>query len=153
MLLIISKRCRYLLIETNKSGTVLVAEDEPGVRDVAVQMLKFTGFNVIDAQSALDQFNQNPDIDLVFSDVIMPGGASGIEMAKEMLAQKPNTLILPATGYSAKAESLVKKASQSDNIGVVGKPYDINKIPTLILAMISNAAAEQKLQTGLTIAA
>ena len=79
-------------METNKSGTVLVVEDEPGVRDVAVQMLKFTGFNVIeaiDAQSGLDQFNENPNIDLVFSDVIMPGGTSGIEMAKEMLAQKP----------------------------------------------------------------
>jgi DNA-binding NtrC family response regulator len=132
-------------METNKSGTVLVVEDEPGVRDVAVQMLKFTGFHVIeaiDAQSGLEQFNQNPDIDLVFSDVIMPGGTSGIEMAKEMLAQKPNTLILLATGYSAKAEALVSKAAQSDNIGVVAKPYDINKIPTLISAMISNAAAE-----------
>ncbi|PCI72960.1 MAG: hypothetical protein COB20_16520 [SAR86 cluster bacterium] len=132
-------------METKKSGTVLVVEDESGVRDVAVQMLKFTGFNVIeaiDAQSGLEQFNQNPDIDLVFSDVIMPGGTSGIEMAKEMLAQKPNTLILLATGYSAKAEALEHKASQSDNIGVVAKPYDINKIPILISAMISNAAAE-----------
>ena len=134
-------------MDTNKSGsgTVLVVEDEPGVRDVAVQMLKFTGFNVIeaiDAQSGLEQFHQNPDIDLVFSDVIMPGGASGIEMAKEMLAQKPQTLILLATGYSAKAEALVNTASQTDHIGVVSKPYDINKIPTLISAMISNAAEE-----------
>jgi len=132
-------------METNKSGTVLVVEDELGVRDIAVQMLKFTGFNVIeaiDAQSGLEQFKQNPEIDLVFSDVIMPGGMSGIEMAKEMLAQKPHTPILLATGYSAKAEALVNKAAQSDNIGVVAKPYDINKIPTLISAMISNAAAE-----------
>lgn len=132
-------------METNRSGTILVVEDEPGVRDVAVQMLQFTGFNVIeaiDAQSGLEQFNQNPDIDLVFSDVIMPGGTSGIEMAKEMLALNPQTLILLATGYSAKAEALVNKSSQSNNIGVVAKPYDINKIPTLISAMISNAAAE-----------
>ena len=132
-------------MEANKSGTVLVVEDEPEVRDVAVQMLKFTGFNVIeaiDAQSGLEQFNENPDIDLVFSDVIMPGGTSGIEMAKEMLAQKPQTLILLATGYSDKAEALVNKSSQSENIGVVTKPYDINKIPTLISAMISNAAVK-----------
>lgn len=132
-------------MESNNSGTVLVVEDEPGVRDVAVQMLRFTGFNVIeaiDAQSGLEQFNENPDIDLVFSDVIMPGGTSGIEMAKEMLAQKPQTLILLATGYADKAEALVNKSSQSENIGVVSKPYDINKIPALISAMISNAAAE-----------
>jgi len=132
-------------METNKSGTVLVVEDEPEVRDVAVQMLQFTGFNVIeafDAKSGLEQFKRNSDIDLVFSDVIMPGGTSGIEMAKEILAQKPNTPILLATGYSAKAEALVNTAAQSDNIGVVAKPYDINKIPTLISAMISNAAAD-----------
>jgi DNA-binding NtrC family response regulator len=132
-------------METNKSDTVLVVEDEPAVRDVAVQMLKLTGFNVIeaiDAQSGLEQFNQNPDIDLVFSDVIMPGGSSGIEIAKEMLAQKPSTLILLATGYSDKAKALVNKSSQSENIGVVTKPYDINKIPALISTMISNAAAE-----------
>ena len=79
-------------METNKSGTVLVVEDEPDVRDVAVQMLKLTGFTVIeaiDAQSGLEQFNKNPDIDLVFSDVIMPGGTSGIEMAKDIQRKNP----------------------------------------------------------------
>lgn len=132
-------------MDSNKSGTVLVVEDEPDVRDVAVQMLKFTGFNVIeaiDAQSGLDQFNQNPDIDLVFTDVIMPGGMSGIEMAKEILVHRPQALILLATGYAAKADALINSASKSDNIGVVEKPYDINKIPTLITAMIDNAALE-----------
>ncbi len=132
-------------MNTDVTGTILVVEDEPGVRDVAVQMLKFTGFDVVeayDAKSGLEQFTNNPDIDLVFSDVILPGGISGIEMAKEILALKPHTLILLATGYSAKAEALVSTASKSDNIGVVAKPYDINKIPTLISAMISNAAAD-----------
>jgi len=132
-------------MEKNKPGTILVVEDDPDVLDLAVQMLKFTGFTVIeafDAASGLQQFKQNPDIDLVFSDVIMPGGTSGIEMTKEMLAQKPHTLILLATGYSAKADALVNTASKADNIGVIAKPYDINKIPVLISAMISNAAAE-----------
>ena len=59
-------------------------------------------------------------------------------MAKEMLAQKNHTPILLATGYSAKAGSLVNKAPQSDNIGVVAK----NKIPKLISALISNAATK-----------
>ena len=79
------------------SGTILVVEDEPGVRDVAMQMLKFSGFRVleaIDAKSGLAMFNQHPEIDLVFTDVIMPGGISGIEMAKEILKIKPQALIL-----------------------------------------------------------
>ena len=69
---------------------------------------------------------------------LITGGTSGIEMAKEMLAQKPQTLILLATGYSAKAGALVNKAPHSDNIGVVAK----NKTPKLISAMISTATAK-----------
>lgn len=59
-----------------------------------------------------------------------------------MLAQKPNTLILLATSYSAEAEALVNKAARADNLGVTAKPYDIHEIPALISAMISGAAAE-----------
>jgi CheY-like chemotaxis protein len=130
-------------MENNNSGTILVVEDEPGVRDIAVQMLKFTGFDVIeavDAASGLQRFKENPQIDLVFTDVIMPGGTSGIEMSKEMLVQNPHTLILLATGYSDKAEALRDKAAHSANIAVVAKPYDINIIPDLISSMISNAS-------------
>jgi CheY-like chemotaxis protein len=132
-------------MDTNRSGTVLVVEDNPEVRDVAVEMLRFTGFKVIeayDAKSGLEQFNSHPEIDLIFSDVIMPGGSSGIEMAKEILALKPRTLILLATGYSAKADALLNSASKSENIAVVSKPYDINKIPELITAMIRKAARD-----------
>ncbi|MBT6482448.1 MAG: response regulator [Gammaproteobacteria bacterium] len=132
-------------MENNKSGTILVVEDEPGVRDVTVQMLEFAGFDVIeavDAASGLQRFKENPQIDLVFTDVIMPGGTSGIEMSKEILVQNPHTLILLATGYLDKAEALIDKAAHSSNIAVVAKPYDINIIPDLISSMISSASAE-----------
>jgi len=95
-------------------------------------MLKFSGFKVVeavDAASGIEQFNQNPDIDLVFTDVIMAGDSSGIEMAKETLAQNTNTPILLVIGYSAKANALVNTAARSDNIGVLSKPYDTNEIP------------------------
>lgn len=68
----------------NNAGTVLVVEDDPDVRDVAVQILEMEGFDVlkaVDAQSGLEKFRQNPNVDLVFTDIIMPGGISGIEMA------------------------------------------------------------------------
>ncbi len=126
----------------NNTGTVLVVEDDADVRDVAVQMLEMEGFVVLeaeDAQSGLEKFKQNPNVDLVFTDVIMPGGISGIEMAKSILALKRQTLILIATGYTAKAEALINSASQSENIAVVAKPYNINKLPKLISAMIRNA--------------
>ncbi|MDB3898275.1 response regulator [Gammaproteobacteria bacterium] len=132
-------------MENNKSGTILVVEDEPGVRDVTVQMLEFAGFDVIeavDAASGLQRFKENPQIDLVFTDVIMPGGTSGIEMSKEILVQNPHILILLATGYLDKAEALIDKAAHSSNIAGVSKPYDINIIPDLISSMISSASAE-----------
>lgn len=126
----------------NNAGTILVVEDNPDMRDISVQMFELGGFDVLeaaDARSGLDLFQQNQNIDLVFTDVIMPGGISGIEMAKEMLALDPNTLILIATGYTAKAEALVNSAANSENIAVVTKPYDIKMVPKLAATMIRKA--------------
>jgi len=126
--------------DAENSGTILVVEDEAGVRDVAVQMLQFLGYTVleaIDAVSGLEMYRQHPEIDLVFTDVIMPGGISGIEMAKDILTLNPDALILMATGYAAKADALIEHAHQSENIAAVAKPYDIDQIPELIASMIA----------------
>ena len=123
-------------------GTILVVEDDPGVRDVAVQMLNMAGFTVIEAEDAgsgLAKFKRYPEIDLVFTDVILPGGVSGIEMTKDILKHKPHTLILLATGYEAKAAALQDLAARVDTIRAIKKPYDVNKIPGLINSMIATA--------------
>jgi len=113
---------------SNREYTILVVEDNDGVRELAVTMLTTSGYRVleaIDAASGLAMFRQHPEIDLIFTDVIMPGGISGIEMAKQILAEQADALILLATGYQEKAKALQERAAQSENIAAVSKPYDV----------------------------
>jgi len=123
--------------DVHYSGTVLLVEDDSGVRDVATQLLLEAGFSVIaanDGNSGLERFNNNPNIDLVFSDIMMPGGMNGIDMAKRILQEKPTTPILLATGYTQ--QSLKDKIDESDHITCISKPYDTEKLPGLINSMM-----------------
>jgi len=123
-------------------ATILVVEDHPGVRDIAVEMLKISGYRVLEAEDAASgfaKFMAHPEIDLVFTDVIMPGGTSGIEMAKDILHERPEALILLATGYQEKGVALKAHAAKSENVAAISKPYDVNEIPKLIATMLANA--------------
>ena len=133
--------------DANRQTTILVVEDNVGVRELAVEMLKMSGYQVIeaeDAKSGLAEFMAHPEIDLVFTDIIMPGGISGIEMAKDILNERPNALILLATGYQEKGNALKAHAAKSENVAAVSKPYDVNEIPKLIESMLARAATEPK---------
>lgn len=119
-------------------GTVLVVEDDMGVRDVATQMLLDAGYRVITASNGhagLEQFYKNSAIDLVFSDIVMPGGMSGVEMAEKIHASKPETPILLATGYTEKI--LTDRIPKSSNINCISKPYDTDKLPRFINSMMN----------------
>ncbi|MEX2469422.1 MAG: ATP-binding protein, partial [Pseudohongiellaceae bacterium] len=118
-------------------GTVLVVEDDPGVREVAVATLIEAGFEVIaatDGQDGLDKFASNPQIRLVFSDVIMPGGINGIEMAESLLKQKPTLPVILATGYTDRA--LKDRIMEFSNVIFLSKPYDTEELPGIIQSMM-----------------
>ncbi len=123
-------------------GTILVVEDDDNVRSVAAHMLVDAGFEVVtakDGPSGLQQFNNNPEIDLVFSDIIMPGGMTGIEMAKHILKKKPNAPILLATGYTE--QSLKDSIPKTENVICVPKPYDTNELPRVASSLIDKVAS------------
>ena len=118
-------------------GKILVVEDDENVRDVASHMLRAAGFDVITAHngsSGLREYKTNPDIDLVFSDVIMPGGMTGVELAIKILEISPGLPILLATGYAEK--ELKDQISDHKNVVLVAKPYDTNELPDLINSLI-----------------
>lgn len=131
--------------DNNKNGhTVLVVEDDADVLDLAINMFEFAGYSVLTAGSAaegLECFKQHPEIDLVFSDLILPGGVTGIEMAKNILAEKPNTLFLMATGYSDKGKALASKTQQMANMDCISKPYDIDEVTAKVESMIASRPA------------
>jgi CheY-like chemotaxis protein len=86
------------------SETILVVEDEPVLRDMAHVILEDCGYSVIEARSgvqALEVWNSHSgSIDLVLTDVVMPEGMSGVELAKRLLPVKPALKIIFASGYS-----------------------------------------------------
>lgn len=128
-------------VTTKVGPTILIVEDDEEVMDLAVRMLRSEDFKVItaiDANSGLEQFNRHPEIDLVFTDVIMPGGISGIQMSKKILKLKPETPIILVSGYKEKGETLLDNTFGIPNITYISKPYDVDEIPKLIDAMLDN---------------
>ena len=123
-----------------QSGTLLVVEDNDNVRDVAVQALKAAGYRVIEASDGamgLLKFEAYPELDMVFSDIVMPGAWNGLEMAEHILEIKPEIPILLATGFIER--DLRERVDNHPSIRCISKPYDTNELPLLIASMIEQA--------------
>ena len=103
-------------------AVVLVVEDDPAVRATTADMLRDLGYQVIEASDgrlALETIRSTA-VDLVFSDVVLPGGMSGAEVAREVRALAPSTAVLLTSGYTARLVDL----DQTSNVDVLSKPYD-----------------------------
>ena len=127
-------------------GTILVVEDEEEVRDVAVEMFVNEDFHVLvaaDATTAYQVFESHPEIDLVFSDLILPGGTTGIDLAKRILARKADSLIILVTGYGEKGSATQASIVNTRNMYFIPKPYDITRIPSLARSMLNNRATSK----------
>ncbi|QPM92241.1 ATP-binding protein [Pseudooceanicola algae] len=82
-------------------ATVLLAEDEPGLRDLLVATLERKGFEVIAAENginALKLATMGPKIDLLLTDIVMPGGVDGFELARSLRESFPDLPVLYLTG-------------------------------------------------------
>ena len=98
---------------------VLLVEDDPSVRRVVRQQLIDLGYPVIEAENAvqaLEMISQIPDIALMISDVIMPGGINGQQLAAEVLAGRPEMRIVLMSGYT---EEIVSDTA----LPVLSKPF------------------------------
>jgi PAS domain S-box-containing protein len=104
---------------SGRDRTILLVEDDAGVRAVTAAMLKELQFTVIEADNgsrALDIVDSQPDIDLLFTDIVMPG-MNGFELGRLARERRPQLPVLYATGYSAQYAAPEKGAD------VLAKPY------------------------------
>ncbi|MBT6984984.1 MAG: response regulator, partial [Rhodospirillaceae bacterium] len=114
-------------------GTILLVEDDADVRESLAAQLTSLGYRVIEAEdgtAALAALSDAPNIDLLFTDVVMPGGLSGVELARRTLALRPELKILYSTGYSE--EFIVEAGDMPDSAIVLRKPYDKSKLAATI---------------------
>ena len=104
--------------------TVLVVEDDNRVRQLTIKRLKLIGYQVLEASdgpTALEILKRGAAVDLLFTDLIMPGGLSGHEVAVRARALKPGIKVLLTSGY---AEELVHGDDlQRERLKVLRKPY------------------------------
>jgi PAS domain S-box-containing protein len=106
------------------SATILVVEDNADVRQVAATTLASFGHQVLeapDAKAALEILKQDRRIDLLFTDVVMPGGMSGLELAERARELRSGIKILLTSGF---AKAAMGNAAQSYAAGqLLSKPY------------------------------
>ena len=103
---------------------ILIVEDEPEVRRLAVRFLSDKGYAVLgakDGKSALALFEETPDIDLLFTDVMLPGNMSGIDLAAQARVQAPGLKVLYTSGNAADAMTEAGDLRQGHNF--IQKPY------------------------------
>ncbi len=105
--------------------TVLVVEDNPAVRDVTVKRLDMLGYRVETAENglaAVAKLQSTTKIDLVFSDVVMPGGMSGFDLASWVRANRPGVRLLLTSGFTGEVAQNGENVALRD-IEVLRKPY------------------------------
>jgi CheY-like chemotaxis protein len=105
--------------------TILVVEDEPVLREMASNILKDCGYRIFEASSgkeALNQWQQRAkEIDLLLTDVVMPEGISGVNLAEQLLVNHPHLKIILTSGYAANEVS--QKLLAKTNARYLQKPY------------------------------
>ncbi|QOY94830.1 response regulator [Massilia sp. UMI-21] len=117
--------------------TILVVEDEEHVRNTTCGSLSILGYQVLQAPSAsaaLDIIKSGQDIDLVFTDVIMPGPVSSLQLGEAVRAYLPHAQILYTSGYAEGV--LTHEGRLQPNVSLLPKPYDFGTLSARIRQLL-----------------
>jgi two-component system, cell cycle sensor histidine kinase and response regulator CckA len=124
--------------------TILLVEDEIGLLELVRDILQQYHYRVLIASSGAEALRiwdgSNGQVDLLFTDMVMPGGMTGGELAAELKKRKPGLKVIYASGYSSVLTG--KDFSQGDNI-FLAKPYQPNQVARLIRNTIDAPPKEQ----------
>ena len=120
------------------SATILMVEDDPAVRAITSEMLRDLGYTVVEAAAGLAALAllENQPFDMVFSDVILPDGMSGPDLAAEIRNRRPELPVLLTSGYTAQHLN-----DQVDHgLSILRKPYSESALSEAILAALQKAS-------------
>jgi CheY-like chemotaxis protein len=121
--------------------TILVVEDDPDVREASVQNLRGLGYRVreaADGPTALRLLEEDPSVELVFTDVGLPGGMNGRQVANEARQRWPGLRVLFTTGYARNA--IVHHGRLDPGVELIVKPYTLAALAAKIRAAIDRPA-------------
>jgi len=124
------------------SETVLVVEDDEDVRATVVEMLSDLGYRVLkakDAASALAIVESGVPVDVLFSDVVMPGPLRSTEMARKVRERLPSIAVLFTSGYTDNA--IVHAGRLDEGIDLLSKPYTQEALARKVRMVLQKAAS------------
>src|SRR5205085_2250873 len=136
---------RLLIAKDTTSGeeTVLVVDDDEGVLATATEIVSDLGYHVLSAQNgqqALQILKEAARVDLLFSDIVMPGGINGVQLAREARRLKPKLKVLLTSGYTAAV--LTGEHSLPKEFPVLGKPYRREQLASNLRDIIKSPASQ-----------
>jgi signal transduction histidine kinase len=118
--------------------TVLVVEDDRPVLDMAVQGLRGLGYRVLIAENAviaLSILKGDDSINILFSDVVMPGGMNGVQLAVEARRLRPELKVLLTSGYTA--STLASQHGLNHDLPILEKPYKPQELANRFRSILS----------------
>ena len=121
------------------SETILVAEDDEEVRATVVETLGGLGYRVLkakDAESALAVIESGAAVDMLFTDVVMPGPLKSSEMARRAQARRPGLAVLFTSGYTQNA--IVHGGRLDPGVELLSKPYDREALACKVRHVLAN---------------
>ncbi len=137
---VIDSRNREKPVEPSRSEitgggeTILFAEDEPVLRDLVKSILTDLGYTIIEAESgviALEIWkDRQSEIDLLLTDIVMPDGVNGSQLAQKLLGDRPDLKVIFTSGYSAGVVG--KELTLQEGYNYLQKPFDPNKLAETI---------------------
>ncbi len=129
-------------MDENGHETVLVVEDDPGVRLFAATVLGSLDYNVIEAadgRTALETLESNGKIDVLFTDIQLPGGIDGRDIANQARTRQPDINILFTSGFAVDGEN-----RDLMEITMLRKPYTGEELAAKIRGVIENLDGEKQ---------
>jgi CheY-like chemotaxis protein len=120
--------------KASKKRTIFVVEDEPTLRALVRRVLERGGYEVIEASSglaALELWKENTThVDLLLTDMVMPDGISGRQLAEKLKADNPHLKIIFTTGYSP--DLMGKEVVLREGVNLLQKPYPPQKLVEIV---------------------
>lgn len=126
-------------VPRGRGELVLVVEDDPDVRDYSVEVISDLGYSVLsapDGATALRLLYSNREVSLLFTDVGLPGGMNGRQLADQALRRQPRLKVLYTTGYARNA--IVHQGRLDPGVEVVFKPFAYSDLAMKIRHVLDN---------------
>jgi two-component system cell cycle sensor histidine kinase/response regulator CckA len=123
--------------------TILLVEDEVPLRDLVVRVLGSLGYNVLSAGTAVQALEvlggAGGKLDLLLTDMVLPGGLQGKNLALDLVASMPNLPVIFMSGYTREPHALARRPGEAVNF--LEKPFTPSALARAVRAVLDKARA------------